>query len=125
MVISNSQNILNPKPEGVVVHKSLNLVSSKKLSQLQMRVFKDNKIKLSCFELLFSMCRVKKIQDKTSLIDKAYKKLQIKFDWMNLLKFQNEMEIIKQIVLSEEQNMILSVCKVNKASQANVNASLI
>lgn len=54
-------------------------------------------------------CKNKRITKRMKLIDIAYQTLEIKFDWIHYLKFQNEYEFIKNILFTPEQNDIISL----------------
>lgn len=109
------------------------LISNSPVLNHRLKLMKNNTIivmqdirekQLTCWEILrsiFLCCRSKRITKRINFTSLIYKKLLIKFDWIHFLKFQNEQELIKNVVFNKEQGDILTLCmKLNKNSNLYV-----
>jgi hypothetical protein len=50
------------------------------------------------------------IKSKLTLVNTAYEKLSLRFDWLHFIKNQQEMELIKTTILNKHQRDIFSLC---------------
>jgi hypothetical protein len=86
------------------------------------RAAKTDKVEIKRFtwcEIIRSMLYLKNpvINKKEAMLERAYTKLEVYFDWVHLIKKLIEVEIIKSYVFDERQNRIVSCyknCKENK-----------
>jgi hypothetical protein len=47
---------------------------------------------------------------KFNLVNRAYEKLSLRFDWLHFIKNQQELELIKTTILNKPQQDIFALC---------------
>ena len=50
------------------------------------------------------------VKSKLTLVNTAYEKLSLRFDWLHFIKNQQEIEMIKTMILNKAQRDIFALC---------------
>ena len=77
------------------------------------KLFKNNTYFSSILEnqceIFKSFCCSRRLKLKIKFVKQRFEKLRMKFDWLNFIKNQNELELIKNVVFTKEQRDIVTL----------------
>jgi hypothetical protein len=66
---------------------------------------------LGMTDIIKSLClRNSKLNNKLSLIQTCYNKILIQFDWLNFLKNQIDLQMLREAVFSKDQRNVMALC---------------
>jgi hypothetical protein len=122
-IISKVSNFnTNKKSNQNINFQGERLGATQKISKNAFILINNEYKNITDWEIVQSACcRTKKLKNQLKVIQAAHKKLLRNFDWCHFVKNQQEIALIKGIVLDQNQNDILTLClKLNKHSDLNV-----
>ena len=101
VISANSNFVLNTPSTSKIPR--INLTSS-------LKTHKIRSIELGCIETLkYAVCLRSSFKRKLKIVNLGFDKIQTQLDWINFIKNQNDLEIIRKIILNKEQKNILSL----------------
>jgi hypothetical protein len=108
---NKNNNIVNlPKLKRKNLAININLSNNVNVKSINLNAHSLFSKYLSGLEILrFIVCCNNRVKGKIKLIRKYYEKLMINFDWLNLIKSQKELELIKTLIFSKEQKDIINL----------------
>jgi hypothetical protein len=118
-----NSNIHNLVPNNVIIIPRRNTKLKANETFNRTFVFKNKMLKLNFYELLLSICiccRTKNIQNRLKKLKSAFERISHKFDWINLVKSQNDINMIKLILFNKEQNNIFAFCTKSSTNKNHV-----
>jgi hypothetical protein len=71
--------------------------------------------------MAFICCRRNKIKKRIKNLNDAYERISHKFDWINLFKCQNDVNMIKLIMFDKEQNDVFALCTKSSTNKKHVS----
>jgi hypothetical protein len=73
----------------------------------------EKSLEMSTREIL-TICCFSSVKKKKKIVDMAYARIESRLQWLNFIKHQNDLEIVKEIVLDKHQNDILDLTLLKK-----------